>query len=170
MGTWQLTHIWWDPWLLQIPIALLPLEVDVLVINNSHVLATLAGTGILFRIFCLHFFFWGLFLSYASTNSISENIVIWVHSSEGNYTVKSGYKLFAADWGSSSIIYRLKFLRKYSSCSPRVTTFAWKLFLNKLPNKASLLYRRIQISPTCAYAHWEILRIYHIFSLGVPTP
>uniref|UniRef100_A0A803NGM9 CCHC-type domain-containing protein n=1 Tax=Cannabis sativa TaxID=3483 RepID=A0A803NGM9_CANSA len=123
-----------------------------------------------------------LILSMPSTGWDIEDKIMWHYSKNGEYTVKSGYKMatslaseqyqsddqMCVDWWKA--LWRLKI-------PPKIKHFVWKLVYNWIPTNANLAKRGVDVDNICvrcsghvvetaAHALWECKRSKEIWALG----
>ncbi|KAH9613032.1 hypothetical protein KSS87_008704 [Heliosperma pusillum] len=99
--------------------------------------------------------------------SIIEDTVVWVLTSTGNYSVKSGYtsalKVHLDTSRSIKDANRISHTAKvfckrklwFLPIPPTWKVLIWKIMTNSLPMREEFLKRRIQIDPVCPFCNYE---------------
>jgi hypothetical protein len=105
------------------------------------------------------------------TNTHQEDLISWIGTEDGLYSVKSGYQAIM-DWNTNT--------SSKTSCShngtdtrwkklwsldvpPKQTHLIWRIINNAIPVKENLLKRGIRCVPLCSYCNNKVETIDHIF-------
>ncbi|KAG7599644.1 hypothetical protein ISN44_As06g038180 [Arabidopsis suecica] len=97
----------------------------------------------------------------------SPDMPTWIHTRDGQYTVKSGYhqltKPPSADISDSLRVNNLCKSIWSLNIPPKVKHLWWKIIHNALPIAEALGRRRLRISPECLFCGEACESIYHLF-------
>ncbi|OMO80722.1 reverse transcriptase [Corchorus capsularis] len=168
IGNGQTVDIWRDRWLAKPP-SYQPAPRPGTVLQNNLVSSLFNNDGYwdddllsklfededVYRILCIP-----LHLS-------SADRLIWNHSVDGHYTIRSGYHVArrilgkeVAEVGARSVMWRLIW---GANVVPKVKFFMWRLIHGILPTKSQLQSRGIPIDQSCLVCGGVEYNLYHVF-------
>ncbi|KAF1868532.1 hypothetical protein Lal_00035970 [Lupinus albus] len=91
----------------------------------------------------------------------------WRHEKSKKYSVKSAYKLLCSSVQHSSLISQHSFSLWKSKAPPKVITFVWRLFQDRIPTKDSLIRRDISLlndgGNLCSFCNDHLEFTHHLF-------
>ncbi|OMO91045.1 Endonuclease/exonuclease/phosphatase [Corchorus capsularis] len=100
-----------------------------------------------------------------------DDRIIWHFTRDGNYSVKSGYKLLLSKTSSiddngqsSSGVQQAGYWRKIwnLNVAPKIQNFIWRACKNVIPTKENLFKRRCGLNPDCNRCGEEVESLEHI--------
>ncbi|KAF1867299.1 hypothetical protein Lal_00049728 [Lupinus albus] len=92
----------------------------------------------------------------------------WRHEKSKQYSVKSAYKLICLSVQHSSLISQHSSSLWKSKAPPKVITFVWRLFQDRIPTKDALISRGISLfnggGNLCSFCNDHLESTHHLFS------